>query len=166
MVLSPDSDSLTSLYLMSLLLTSYLQQIVNYSYIVCIIVTTYPDCLRRTTKNTLITTEITRPITAITNSVTKMMFIPLSSSELSSDREVSSLLLSYELPSLALSFKHPRVTIEYNRTFKLLSLQSSYHIRRRKFQWAYLSCMLQFQTKTIMKHESSLLKWYISTAWL
>ena len=84
-------NCLTSLYLM---LTSYLQQIVNYSYIQCILVTTHLDCLRCTTRNTIITTEITSPITAIANNAAKAMFTPLLSSEL------LSVLVSVEIITL------------------------------------------------------------------
>ena len=46
-----------------------------------LLVTTHLDCLCCTTKNTLITTEITRPITAKVNNVAKAMVAPLLSSE-------------------------------------------------------------------------------------
>ena len=74
------ADSFTSLYLMLLCwLTSFLRQIVNYSYIEYIPVTTHLDCLRCTTKNTLIATEITSAIPATANNVAKAMITPLSS---------------------------------------------------------------------------------------
>ena len=49
-----------------------------------ILVATYPDCLSFTTRNTLITTEITSPITAIANNIAKAVTAPLLSSEPSS----------------------------------------------------------------------------------
>ena len=52
-------------------------------------VTTHLDCLRRTTRNTLTTMEITSPIIAITNNVAKAMITPLLSSESSQVKLVS-----------------------------------------------------------------------------
>ena len=50
-------------------------------YVECILVTTHLDRLHCTIKNTLITIEITSPITAITNNVAKPMITPLLTSE-------------------------------------------------------------------------------------
>ena len=47
-----------------------------------LLVTTHLDCFSFLITNTLITMEITSPIIAMANSVTKAMFTPLQSSEL------------------------------------------------------------------------------------
>ena len=47
-------------------------------------IATHLDCLSFTTRNILITTEITSPITAIANNAAKAMFTPSMSSEIPS----------------------------------------------------------------------------------
>ena len=78
------------------------------------LVTAHLDCLRCTTRNTIITMEITSPTTVIANNVTKTTFTPLLLSEL------LSLLLSSVLPSLVLSFEQLQDTIEHNNTVRSL----------------------------------------------
>ena len=85
---------------MLLSLTSYLQQIVSYSYTLCTLVTAHLDCLCRTTRITLITMEIISPITAIANNAIKAMINPLLSPEL------PSLLVSVEKDSYIIVLIH------------------------------------------------------------
>ena len=84
MVLSLETDCLTSLYLMLLSSTSCLQQIASYNHIECILFTTHLNRLCRTTRYTLSTIDTTSPITAIANSTSKAMITPSLSSELQS----------------------------------------------------------------------------------